>query len=154
VQVLSSLLGTAVEWGLLPYNPAMRLRLPKAPPKPKAAQQVLTPAQVERLIAHAGSLRNETLIRVAVQVGLRRGALIGLRWSDLRLGERRIELARSIWQGRGGRRVERPASTAGRSGSPCPRAWPSASQRGTRPASSTVAPTRTGSCGRTRVARR
>jgi integrase len=56
------------------------------------------------------------MLRVSAECGLRRGEVIGLRWSDLDLAARRLTVARSIWQesGRDGgapaRHVKRPKS--------------------------------------------
>ncbi len=50
------------EWNRLRVNPAARLRLPKRSPAEARAERVLTREQVDRLLAHAGCLRTETLI--------------------------------------------------------------------------------------------
>jgi CelD/BcsL family acetyltransferase involved in cellulose biosynthesis len=41
------------------------------------------------------------MLRTAAEVGLRRGEVIGLRWTDLDLPARRITFRRSVWQARG-----------------------------------------------------
>jgi integrase len=102
VRVLSTILTAAVEWGALPVNPALRIRLPAAPPKVKAVERILTDAQSEVLIAHAKGLRNETMIRGALEAGLRRGELVGLRWPDVLFDERRLVVRRSVWRGTDG----------------------------------------------------
>jgi integrase len=112
VGALSTMLTAAVDWGRLPYNPALRLRLPKAPPREKPAERVLTPAERDRLVEAAGSrlrpdkaLRNRTLVRTAAEVGLRTGELLALRWPNVRLGERRVVVAENVRQRRGGERL-------------------------------------------------
>ena len=47
----------------------------------------------------------ETMLRAAVEAGLRKGEIIALRWPDVLLDERRLVIRASIWQGRGGERV-------------------------------------------------
>ena len=97
---LRVLLATAEAWGRIPGpNPAARLRLPPPDPDERpAVRRVLTAAQVRALYAACGSPRVETLARVAVEGGLRRGELIGLRWPDLDLPARRLTVARQVTQ--------------------------------------------------------
>jgi integrase len=105
VETLCSILATAAEWNRIPVNPAMRLRMPKKAPAALAAERVLALDQLERLYEHAGSLRTETLLRVAAEAGLRRGEIIALRWRDVRLDERRLVVNETIWQLPGGEKV-------------------------------------------------
>jgi integrase len=115
VQTLAAMLATAVEWNRIPINPAARLRLPPKAPGARAAERVLSPAQLERLYAHAGSLRTETMFRAAAEAGLRRGEIIGLRWRDVLLDQRRLIVRENIWQTRSGERlVQTPKSGHGR----------------------------------------
>jgi threonine/homoserine/homoserine lactone efflux protein len=67
---------------------------------------VLLADEVELLLAHAGTLRDRSILRTAVEAGLRRGELLGLRWSSVRLPERRLISERAVWQAPGGERVE------------------------------------------------
>src|SRR3954452_15254345 len=80
-----------------------------SPPAGAAAsdmpERVLAPEQLERLYAAAGSLRPETMLRAAAEVGLRRGEIIGLRWADVLLAERRLLVRETVWQGAAGERV-------------------------------------------------
>lgn len=106
-ETLRAMLSTAVAWDRISVNQALRLRLPKmattvvTPP----VERVLQPDAIVRMLDAAGSLRNETLLRTAVEVGLRKGELIGLHWSDVDLEARRIRVAHSVWQGKAGARV-------------------------------------------------
>jgi integrase len=94
------MLGTAVEWGRIPENPASRLRLPKADPgeRGRAARRVVGLEDLQRLFAAAGSARVETFLRAAGEVGMRRGEIIGLRWPDVDLAARRIVIRRQVVQ--------------------------------------------------------
>lgn len=103
---LRVILATAAEWGRISANPAERVRLP-APDShaEQPVERVLTLDQLRHL-ADAGACNraHATLIRVAGEAGLRRGELIGLRWTDLDLPARRVTVRRSVWQERGGSR--------------------------------------------------
>ena len=119
VAALRGILATAVEWGLIPTNPAARLRLPAMEThEEQAVERVLDEDQLRHLLeVGATGLRVETMLRVAAEGGLRRGEIIGLRWSDIDVKDRRIEVRRSVWQtyrGKGekptkGRRTRRVA---------------------------------------------
>jgi integrase len=127
VAALRGILAAAVEWGRLPANPAARLRLPaEETHREQAAERVLDEEQLRRLLA-AGtrSPRIETMLRAAGEGGLRRGELIGLRWPDVDLSARRLDVRRSVWQvagekgektakGRRARRVAISETFAGR----------------------------------------
>ena len=99
VASLRMILSTAVSWDRIRVNPAARLRLP-APEthRRQSVERVLTEEQLTRLFADGpGTLRIATLLRAAAEAGLRRGEIIGLRWGDVHLEERRIEVRRSVW---------------------------------------------------------
>lgn len=106
---LRMVLATAVEWGRIAQNPAARHRLP-APEthERQAVERVLDEEHLARLLAAVGTLRVETMIRAAAEAGLRRGEIVGLRWADVHLAERRLEVRRTVWEV-GGRRGERTA---------------------------------------------
>jgi len=99
VTSLRMILGTAMSWGRIATNPASRLRLP-APEthRSQTVERVLTEAQLTRLFTDGpGTTRIATMLRAAAEAGLRRGEIIGLRWGDVHLDQRRIEVRRSVW---------------------------------------------------------
>ena len=105
IATLRAMLSTALEWDLVDSNPALRLRMPKTRATDRSVERVLTPEQVEKMLAHAGSARGETMLRAAAEAGLRKGEIIALRWPDVLLEERRMVIRASIWQARGGERI-------------------------------------------------
>lgn len=106
IATLRAMLSTAVAWDRTPSNTALRLRMPKAgSPSASAIERVLTPEEITRMLDYAGGLRGETMLRCAVEAGLRRGEIIGLRWSDTLLDSRRLQIRQSVWQGAGGARL-------------------------------------------------
>jgi len=110
VAALRGILAVAVEWGRLPANPAARLRLPpEETHREQAAERVLDEQQLRRLLAEGTrSPRIQTMLRAAGEGGLRRGELIGLRWPDVDLSARRLDVRRSVWQV-GGEKGEKTA---------------------------------------------
>jgi integrase len=105
---LRNLLHTILEWArrrspaYLDVNPVddlERLNLPTAKKRPH-----FEPEQVAALLkAAAASPPDDTIIRVALYSGLRRGELFALKWEDVEAGNGqdggRIHVRRSIYQG-------------------------------------------------------
>lgn len=90
---LSSALDDAVTWKRLGYNPCRDVKPPRAE---KHDIAFLTPDQVKELMKAAEGSSIECMITVAVTLGLRRGELLALRWSDLSLEERRLSVRRTV----------------------------------------------------------
>jgi integrase len=80
--VLGKALSDAVEWGLLPRNPARSAKAPK-PPKPEMA--VWEVEQAQRFLASVSEDRLYALWLLMLTTGLRRAEVAGLRWSDIDL---------------------------------------------------------------------
>lgn len=95
-RVLSKALKQAVRWQLIPYNPAEAVPAP-SPDKPEI--KVLTAKQVEKLLEVAGEgTWIYYLIYLAVNTGMRRGELLGLRWSDVNFREKTIYIRQTLVQ--------------------------------------------------------
>lgn len=127
VQTMATLrviLATAVEWGRIAENPAARVRIP--PPdthEVQAVERVIDAKVMAQLFAAAGAdpdqnnqkvtARTETMLRAAGEAGLRRGEVAGLKWTDVDLANRRLDVRRSVVQERATedsamRKVEKP----------------------------------------------
>jgi len=61
---------------------------------------VLDPTEVTRLLAACETLREEVVVRLAAESGLRNGEVRGLRWPDLDLdlAARRVTVRRAVWR--------------------------------------------------------
>jgi integrase len=94
----------------------MGLRVPRTDGhEDRSVERVIDQAQLALLLSEGAlTLAAETMFRAAGEAGLRRGEVIGLKWPDVNLPERRLEVRRGVWQERerGGRRIEK--STKGR----------------------------------------
>jgi integrase len=100
--VLSSILGSAVGFGLLVKNPVEAIRLPAQKSGKKRIKPHVTPEQFDKLLAQIQE-PYASMIYVAVYTGLRVSELIGLRWNDVLMteqlkdnGEKEIRYAISI----------------------------------------------------------
>jgi len=95
--VLSKLLKTAQEWGVLERLPC-RIRPLKAV---KPEMRFLDFADYRRLAdaAHALDPRIEIMVLLGGDAGLRRGEILALEWSDLDFPRTTINVQRSEWDG-------------------------------------------------------
>jgi integrase len=62
-------------------------------------KQAMTVAQIKKLLAAAKGTRDEAAIVLLVTLGLRRGELLGLKWSDVNLKVRTIRVNRALKRG-------------------------------------------------------
>jgi integrase len=90
---LHKALKQAVMDGLIPRNVADAVKAPQAH---KTEVNPLTPAEVAALLSAASGNRLEALYVTAVHTGLRRGELLGLRWTDIDLDARTLSVQRSL----------------------------------------------------------
>lgn len=83
----------AEAWDLVRKNVA---RFAKPPKAEHSERRYLTPEQAKRFLEAITGHRDEALYLVAVTTGLRRGELLGLKWTDLDLNERVLRVERSL----------------------------------------------------------
>lgn len=94
--ILKEMLKHAVQWGYLDANPAQYAERPRGEDQ---EMQVLTPAEIHRLLGHAAE-PVRTLLLCAVMTGMRRGELLGLKWEDVDFEGNRIHVRRALWRGK------------------------------------------------------
>lgn len=98
--VLHRALKQALRWGLVPRNVSEAVDLPKLVSEEVDA---LIPEEARAFINAARGDRFEALYVVAVTTGMRRGELLGLRWSDINLdGTATLRAARQLQRMRDG----------------------------------------------------
>src|SRR5215217_1276188 len=91
--VLHKALKQAVRWGLVPRNVADEVDPPKIH---KEEVRPLTNEQARKLLDTARGDRLEALYVVAIQSGLRQGELLALRWEDVDLEARALQVRRTL----------------------------------------------------------
>ena len=106
-RTLSQALAHAVATGVLFKNPADQVKPPR-PPRREIA--ILSKPEVASLLREAGPLYLPVL--VAVTTGMRRGEILGLRWSDIDLAKAKLTVNQSL-ERLGGRTVFKSPKTTG-----------------------------------------
>lgn len=98
-KVLRGVAKHAIARGELATNPAATLRLPPiVADADEEVRRVLSLGQLRVLLAGTERLRIRTMLRAAGEAGLRRGEVIGLRWTDVDTAGRRLQVRRAVWQ--------------------------------------------------------
>lgn len=108
LNVLKRMLRLAVEWDLVPFNPAAGVKGPKVPP---GRLRYLQPTEL-RVVLEACPSWLQPIVCLLVFTGMRRGEVLGLRWLDVDLKGERILLSqtkngtgRVVWLNDGAQRV-------------------------------------------------
>lgn len=93
-RLISSMLSTAVEWGILFSNPCDRTKPPKVERKePKYLDEIQAATLLDLL--ETEDTEYKTIIRLLLFTGLRRGELLGLEWSDIDFEKATLRVCRS-----------------------------------------------------------
>jgi integrase len=82
----------AIDNRVLEYNPAISIRIPKS--APKSSRRALTSEEQEWILETPHRARRAAL--VMMYAGLRRGKLIPLKWSDIDLENKTININKSV----------------------------------------------------------
>lgn len=110
--VLHHALEDAVRWRRLARNPA---KAATAPRTRRAEMHVWSAEQARAFLAGVEGQRLEPLYRLALSCGLRLGELLALRWDDVDLDGRRLQVRRTLQRIKGkGIVTGQPKSTKGR----------------------------------------
>ena len=102
-----SALEKAVAENLITRNPSLGCKLP---PKKGREMQVLTQSEIGRFLARAKEEGYYELFLLELSTGMRRGEILGLKWSDLNLSDGSLRIAREVVPA-GGKIVIQPPKT-------------------------------------------
>jgi integrase len=91
--VLRSALAQALKWGMVARNVATLIDPPRIP-RPQV--HVLDVDGARKLLETARGNRFEAIIVLALTIGLRRGEILGLRWSDVDLEQRSLRINQGL----------------------------------------------------------
>jgi len=110
-RVLNVALKRARALRLIPSNPIEDVASPKVE---RQEIEALEPAEAVALLAAARSTRMFPVIFLALGTGLRRGEVLGLRWSDIDMERRTLTVAQSLEQTKAGLRFKTPKTRRSR----------------------------------------
>ena len=110
-RILRASLAQAVRWQLLARNPADGVDPPKVEPK---EMSTLDEPATAWLFTAAEGTRFYVPIVLAATLGIRRGEIFGLTWTDLHLGAAMATICRSLQQTRAGLKEKMPKNGKGR----------------------------------------
>ncbi|HLZ64351.1 MAG TPA: tyrosine-type recombinase/integrase [Ktedonosporobacter sp.] len=91
--VLSMAMREAYEHSKISLDPCDRVKVPKTQ---KYTGLVLTPVQAGALVVHAKESRLAPMLTVALGTGMRKGELRSLRWDDVDLEKRTLQVRRNV----------------------------------------------------------
>lgn len=111
-QLLSSMLNTAVQWGIIGANPCERVKAPKlVKSEPRFLDEVQTARLLE--ILETQDMQFKTAIKLLLFTGFRRGELCGLEWDDIDFKNKTITVRRaSYYRLRSGTFTDTPKSSS------------------------------------------
>lgn len=113
--LVSAILETAVEWGIIESNPAKRIRAPKVRRNSKKTMYY-DDKQVAQLLLHLEGepLKYQTIIYLTIDTGIRLSEAAGLEWSDIDFQENLITVNKQRQQVSGyGTFVKEPKTESG-----------------------------------------
>ena len=94
-RLISVILHTAVEWGILYSNPCDRTKSPRAEEK---EAKYIDEVQAEKLLQALESAdeTHRTIVRLLLFTGMRRGEVLGLKWSDIDFNNSTLNICRTL----------------------------------------------------------
>jgi len=92
-QLLHKALANAVRWRLVSHNVCDDVTVPK---RVKYEAHPLTIEEARQLLQAARGHRLETFVILALTTGMRRGELLGLKWSDIDLDQGILQVERTV----------------------------------------------------------
>ena len=106
--VLTSALAHAVREDMIPRNVAKQVQTPSGPPR---RYEPFTLAEAHAFLRETRRFHNGEVYELALRLGMRRGELLGLRWSDIDFDNQRLTIRRTLQRIKGQGLVEMPTKT-------------------------------------------
>jgi integrase len=106
--VLTSALAHAVREDMIPRNVAKQVQVPSGPPR---RYEPLTLTGAHAFLKETRRFHNGELYELALRTGMRRGEILGLRWSDIDFDNQRLTIRRTLQRIKGQGLVEMPTKT-------------------------------------------
>lgn len=108
--ILNAALKKAVELKMIPSNPCVGVVLPK---RQKFQGSTYTKKEIKQAIKLAEGTDMHLILQLAFSLGLRRGELLALTWSDIDFKKAEITVDKSTYSIKGERKVKAPKTESG-----------------------------------------
>jgi integrase len=100
LMVFGQIMQYAVRHRYVDHNPVRDAEKPRNTGGEETPLRILTPSEVQRLLAQEKSQKYRTIYHVAVMTGARQGEILGLKWGDLELTNAQIHIQRTTSNGK------------------------------------------------------
>lgn len=92
-QLLNIALTQAVKWKRIKFNPAIDA---DPPPVNKEEMQIWSFKEIRAFLDKCNNSRYKILFLIAIYTGMRKGEILGLKWSDIDLKKKKIHVQRTL----------------------------------------------------------
>lgn len=99
IKLISSVFNRGVEWGLVEYNPAEKVKVPRNPNKQQKKVVLYSYEELSSFLAALENLENKELqmaIQTSINTGARRGEVLALTFNDFNFDRCSIDFNKSI----------------------------------------------------------
>ena len=109
--LIKQCLDRALKWGMIPNNPANAVDPPRYRKKEMLVWNV---EEIGRFLSAAESHRLYALFYLAITTGMRKGELLGLRWTDIDFENKTIHVSQALAAVSKGYKLQEPKTASGR----------------------------------------
>lgn len=92
-QLLNQAFGQAVKWKKISFNPVINADPPSVK---KEEMKIWSFDEIDSFLNHCKGERHYLTFLLAIYTGMRKGELLGLKWSDIDFGKKSIRIQRSL----------------------------------------------------------
>jgi len=100
LMVFGQIMQYAVRHKYVDHNPVRDVEKPRSAGNEETPSRVLTPSEIQRLLAQEEDQKYRTIYHVAVATGARQGEILGLKWDDLDTTNAQIHIQRTTKKGK------------------------------------------------------
>jgi len=100
LMVFGQIMQYAVRHRYVDHNPVRDVEKPRRSGQEETPLRILTPSEIQRLLAQETNQKYRTIYHVAIMTGARQGEILGLKWADLDLKNAQLHIQRTTKRGK------------------------------------------------------